>query len=157
MQVQIRRGQLEDKNSVFKLAQQFNTGREPITRDEFTVVFETVLQERENENTVLFVAVDPSTPDDLNLDRPRVVGYTLTSVSRLLHAAGLSAHLHEVVVDADARGFGVGESLILANEQYCARRGVRQISASTGRFGTFFNHLGFEVVGEHFRKMITTW
>lgn len=157
MQVQIRRGQLEDKNSVFRLAQQFNTGREPITRDEFTVVFETLLQERENETTVLFVAVDVDTRLENAESQQQIVGYTLTSVSRLLHAAGLSAHLHEVVVDADARGFGVGESLIRANEQYCARRGVRQISASTARFGTFFNHLGFEVVGEHFRKMLNTW
>jgi GNAT superfamily N-acetyltransferase len=157
MQLQIRRGQLEDKNSVFRLAQQFNTGREPITRDEFTVVFETLLQDRENETTVLFVAVDVDAQQDGEATPQRIVGYTLTSVSRLLHAAGLSAHLHEVVVDSEARGSGVGESLIRANEQYCARRGVRQISASTARFGTFFNHLGFEVVGEHFRKMINTW
>lgn len=157
MRLQIRRGQLEDKNSVFRLAQQFNTGREPITRDEFTVVFETLLQDRENETTVLFVAVDVDAQQDGELTHQRIVGYTLTSVSRLLHAAGLSAHLHEVVVDSEARGAGVGESLIRANEQYCARRGVRQISASTARFGTFFNHLGFEVVGEHFRKMINTW
>lgn len=149
MRVQIRRGQLEDKNSVFKLAQQFNTGREAITRDEFTVVFETILQERENETSVLFVAVDE--------DTKTIVGYTLLSVSRLLHAAGLSAHLHELVVDIDARGKGVGESLIQANEKYCARRGVRQLSASTGRFGTFYNHLGFEVVGEHYRKLLNSW
>lgn len=164
MQLQIRRGQLEDKNSVFKLAQQFNTGREPITRDEFTVVFETLLQDRENESTVLFVAIDTDAQQAGEQaqqtgehTQPRIVGYTLTSVSRLLHAAGLSAHLHEVVVDSEARGAGVGESLIRANEQYCTRRGVRQLSASTARFGTFFNHLGFEVVGEHFRKMLNTW
>lgn len=158
MQVQIRRGQLEDKNQVFKLAQQFTTGREAITRDEFTVVFETIIQERENEATVLFVAVDKEGTDASSDAGPaRIVGYTLTSVSRLLHAAGLSAHLHELVVDADARGHGVGESLVRAVEQYCARRGVRQLSASTGRFGTFYNHLGFEVVGEHFRKLLNTW
>lgn len=160
MRVQIRRGQLEDKNSVFKLAQQFNTGREPITRDEFTVVFETMLQERENETSVLFVAVDADTEaagDSSTTDRPRVIGYTLLSVSRLLHAAGLSGHLHEVVVDADARGYGVGESLLQANERYCAGRGVRQLSASTARFGTFFNHLGFEPVGEHYRKILNAW
>ncbi len=149
MKVQIRRGQLEDKNQVFALAQQFTTGREPITRDEFTVVFETILQEREFESSVLFVAVDEETS--------QIVGYTLLSVSRLLHAAGLSGHLHELVVDTASRGEGVGESLINANERYCAGRGVRQLSASTGRFGTFYNHLGFEAVGEHYRKLLNAW
>lgn len=145
--LRVRRAELADKNAVFSLAQLFTTGREPITRDEFTVAFETMLQERETQTAVLFVAEEDGA----------VVGYSLLSVSRLLHAAGLSAHLHELVVSPEVRGHGVGESLVTANEQYCGQRGVAQISASTGRFGTFYNHLGFEVVGEHYRKLINRW
>lgn len=168
MPVLIRRGQLEDRNSVFKLAQLFNTGREPITRDEFAIVFERILQEHVNETSVLFVAFEDSSAHSSESEAPqvgtgssqqpqRIIGYTLMSVSRLLHAAGLTGHLHEVVVDEEFRGQGVGESLIRANEAYCAQRGVRQISASTARFGNFFNHLGFEPVGEHYRKVLSHW
>ena len=192
MQVRIRRGQLDDINSVYKLASLFTTGAEPVSRDEFTLVYETVLIERDFESAVVLVAealdvveengsanarndagdelesVTDLLPgnDDGDVEssewsepiRPgQIIGYSLMSVSRLLHTSGLSGHLHEIVVAPQARGRGVGEALIEANERYAMRRGVRQISAYTARFGSFYNHLGFEVVGEHFRKFLNTW
>lgn len=56
MQVRIRRGQLDDINSVYKLASLFTTGAEPVSRDEFTLVYETVLIERDFESAVVLVA-----------------------------------------------------------------------------------------------------
>ena len=144
MSINIRRGQREDGSSVFALARQFQTGREPIGRDEFLVAFDNVLRRREQETNVLFVA---------ELDS-RVVGYSLMTVSRLLHAPGLTAHLQEIVVDEATRKHGVGDRLMQANEHYCMGRGVRQLSASTGRIGSFYNHRGFEPVGEHYRKIL---
>lgn len=144
MTITIRRGQGEDAHVVFTLARQFSSGREPIGRDEFMVAYDNVMRYRDQETNVLFVA---------ELDG-EVAGYSLMTVSRLLHAPGLTAHLQEIVVDESARGNGLGDYLMAANEQYCVGRGVRQLSASTARFGTFYNHRGFEIVGEHYRKIL---
>ncbi len=144
MTIKIRRGQSEDAKAVFGLARQFATGREPIRADDFTVAYDNVLRHRDQETNVLFVAeVDG-----------KVAAYSLMTVSRLLHAPGLTAHLQEIVVDVDSRGSGVGDRLIEASEQYCVGRGVRQLSASTARIGSFYNHRGFESVGEHYRKIL---
>lgn len=144
MALSIRRAQVEDGTAVFDLARQFTTGREPIGRDDFIVAYDNVLRHRDQETNVLFVA---------DLDGS-VVGYSLMTVSRLLHAPGLTAHLQEIVVDDASRGHGVGDRLVDANEHYCMGRGVRQLSASTARIGSFYNHRGFEAVGEHYRKLL---
>ena len=144
MSITIRRGQGEDSNAVFSLARQFSTGREPIGRDEFFVAYDNVLRHRDQETNVLFVAESDG----------KVVGYSLMTVSRLLHAPGLTAHLQEIVVDEAYRAQGIGERLIDANEHYCMGRGVRQLSASTARIGSFYNDREFEPVGQHYRKIL---
>lgn len=144
MGISIRRGQLEDAPALFELARQFQSGRVPIGRDEFTVALDNILRHRDQETNVLFVAVQDE----------KVVGYSLLTVSRLLHASGLAAHLQEIVVNSSARGNGYGDRLIQANEHYCMGRGVRQLSASTARMGSFYNHRGFEPVGQHYRKVL---
>lgn len=144
MNITIRRGQHEDANKLFGLARQFQTGREAISYDEFSVALDNVLRVRDHEANVLFVAEGDS----------GVIGYSLMTVSRLLHAPGLTAHLQEMVVDTALRGEGVGDRLMQANESYCLRRGVRQLSASTASFGSFYNHRDFEAVGEHYRKIL---
>ena len=144
MSITIRRGQAEDAEAVLGLARQFTTGRESIGRDEFVVAYDNVLRHRDQETNVLFVAEFEG----------KVVGYSLMTVSRLLHAPGLTAHLQEIVVDEQSRGVGLGDRLMAANEHYCMGRGVRQLSASTARIGSFYNHRGFEAVGEHYRKIL---
>lgn len=144
MSIHIRRGEREDADRLFALARQYTTGREPIGRDDFLIALENILKRRDQETNVLFVAIKDG----------EIIGYTLTTVSRLLHASGLTAHIQEIVVDEPHRGSGVGELLIQANESYCRARGVRQISASTARIGSFFNHRGFESMGEHYRKVL---
>ena len=144
MSITVRRGQIEDANVLFDLALQYQTGRESIGRDEFGVALDNILRHRDQETNVLFVAESEG----------RVVGYSLMTVSRLLHAPGLTAHLQEIVVDQDSRGEGIGDRLMQANEHYCMGRGVRQLSASTSRIGSFYNHRGFEPMGEHYRKIL---
>lgn len=144
MSIAIRRGQIDDAPALFALARQYQTGREPIGRDEFGVALDNILRHRDQEANVLFVA-----------EREGVLlGYSLMTVSRLLHAPGLTAHLQEIVVDSEARRDGIGDRLMQANEHYCMGRGVRQLSASTSRIGSFYNHRGFEAMGEHYRKIL---
>ncbi len=140
----IRRGQSQDLSAVFRLAKQFQTGRVPINRDEFEVAFENVLRHRDQETNVLYVVEQPD----------GVVAYSLMSVSRLLHASGLTAFLQEIVVDESARGAGIGSALVAANEEYCLARGVRQLSMATARSGEFYHRLGYTSVGEYFRKVL---
>lgn len=140
----IRRAKSEDARAVLALARQFTTGRETIGSDEFLVAYDNVLRHRDQETNVLFVAEFEG----------KVVGYSLMTVSRLLHAPGLTAHLQEIVVDEASRGQSVGDRLMQANEHYCMGRAVRQLSASTARIGSFYNHRGFEPVGEHYRKIL---
>lgn len=165
MSLQIRRAEREDATQLFALARQYQTGREAIGRDEFLVALDSILRYREHETNVLFVATGRNLTTSKPLDGPisdgsakepsrELVGYSLMTVSRLLHAPGLTAHIQEIVVDEASRGAGVGDALIQANEHYCMGRGVRQLSASTARIGSFFNHRGFEVVGEHYRKVL---
>jgi ribosomal protein S18 acetylase RimI-like enzyme len=142
--ITIRRGQAEDASALFGLARQYQTGREAIGRDDFSVALDNVLRHRDQETNVLFVAEQDGS----------VVGYSLLTVSRLLHAPGLTAHLQEIVVDSSARGNGIGDRLMDANEAYCMGRGVRQMSASTARIGSFYNHRGFEAMGQHYRKLL---
>lgn len=144
MAITIRRGQGEDAKAVFALARQYSTGREPIRIDDFTIAYDNILRRRDQETNVLFVAEVEG----------KVTGYSLMTVSRLLHAPGLTAHLQEIVVDEHSRKLGVGDRLMAANEHYCMGRGVRQMSASTARIGSFYNHRGFEAVGEHYRKLL---
>lgn len=144
MTISIRRGQSEDASGVFALARQYQTGREMISRDEFLVAYDNVLRHRDQEANVLFVAELGGV----------VVGYSLMTVSRLLHAPGLTAHLQEIVVDEGTRGHGVGDRIMQANEHYCMGRGVRQLSTSTSRIGSFYNHRGFAILGEHYRKIL---
>lgn len=144
MSISIRRGQSEDCQALFDLARQYQTGRESIGADEFNVALDNVLRHRDQETNVLFVAEQDG----------KVVGYSLMTVSRLLHAPGLTAHLQEIVVDESARGAGIGDRLMQANEHYCMGRGVRQLSASTSRIGSFYNHRGFEAMGQHYRKIL---
>lgn len=144
MSITIRRGQSEDASALFALARQYQTGREPIGRDEFFVALDNILRRRDQEANVLFVAERAG----------KVVGYSLMTVSRLLHAPGLTAHLQEIVVDEASRGDSIGDRLMQANEHYCMGRGVRQLSASTSRIGSFYNHRGFEPMGEHYRKIL---
>lgn len=144
MNIEIRRGRADDSKSLLALARQYQTGRETIGQDEFEIALDNVLRQRDQETNVLFVAEQDG----------RVTGYSLLTVSRLLHAPGLTAHLQEIVVDAGSRGNGIGDRLMQANENYCMGRGVRQISASTARIGSFYNHRGFEPVGEHYRKVL---
>lgn len=144
MTITIRRGQAEDANRLFSLASQYTTGREPINSAEFTIALDNILRYRDQETNVLFVAEKDGI----------VVGYSLMTVSRLLHAPGLTAHLQEIVVDTAERGQGIGDRLVAACEFYCMGRGVRQLSAVTSHIGNFYAHRGFEGIGQHYRKII---
>ena len=141
----IRRGELRDADAVFLLAKQFMQDGLRINRDEFLVAFQNTIRPRQDETNVLYVAEDGD---------GAVIGYTLMTVSRLLHAPGLTAHLQELVVDEEARGRGLGSDLVRANETYARHRGVRQLTMATSRAGGFYERLGYRDVAVFYKKIL---
>jgi GNAT superfamily N-acetyltransferase len=143
--VDIRHAQASDGDAVFALCQQLDMINAPATRDDFDVTFSHILRANKDVGRdVLLVAEDGG----------QVVGYAYLVVSRLLYAGGLSAHLEELVVDADARSGGTGSALVRAVERLCGDRGVGQITMSTRRAGEFYKRLGYERTAEFYKKLL---
>ena len=140
----IRAAVAADNSAVFRLCQQLDMINAPADRDDFDVSFFHILRSRGEGRDVLLVAEDGS---------GAVIGYAYLTVSRLLYAGGLSAHLEELVVDPSARGAGVGSDLVRACERVCLERGVSQLTMSTRRAGAFYGRLGYERTAEFYKKL----
>ncbi|MGO2659884.1 GNAT family N-acetyltransferase [Mycetocola reblochoni] len=140
----VRRGLQSDLEAVFGLSTQLVTGPQGPQLDDFVTVFNNVVRWRENETNVLYVAEE----DEV------VIGYTLMTVSRLLHTPGLTAQIQELVVDESARGRGVGSALVRTNESYAQQRGIRRITMGTARLGGFYRRLGYQVTAEFYSKQL---
>jgi hypothetical protein len=121
----IRAASAADNAAVFRLCQQLDMINAPADRDDFDVSFFHILRSRGEGRDVLLVAED---------DAGAVVGYAYLTVSRLLYAGGLSAHLEELVVDTIDRGVG-------------------QLTMSTRRAGGFYSRLGYERTAEFYKKL----
>jgi len=171
----IRRGEARDSAAVYLLARQFVLDGLRTNRDEFEVAFANVVRPRENETNVLYVATvgaadagDAATVDAAEAAGGTggeqtapgrgeageiVVGYSLMTVSRLLHAPGLTAHLQEIVVAPEHREHGIGSELVQVNELYCRARGVRQLTMATSRAGGFYERLGYRESAAFYKKI----
>ncbi len=147
--VAIRRGETRDSEAVYLLARQFVQDERPTNRDEFEVAFANTVRPRENETNVLYVAVS----DAGGAEDGTVVGYSLMTVSRLLHTPGLTAHLQEIVVEPGDRNAGIGSRLVQANELYCQARGVRQLTMATSLAGGFYTRLGYTDSATFYKKI----
>ncbi len=82
-----------------------------------------------------------------------VVGYALTTISRLLYSNGPSAQLQEIVVDDEMRVSGVGTALVRAVEAECENRGVTQLTVAARRAGGFYDRLGYSQQAEYMRRL----
>jgi len=65
-------------------------------------------------------------------DEGRVVGLVTASLRPTLYHSGPSALIDELVVDANARGQGVGRALIEAVVTWALQRGASEVEVSTG-------------------------
>ena len=75
-----------------------------------------------NDHAAVLVATADAT------DRP--IGWVHVELKRTL-VAPLTAQIMGLVVDAEARGGGIGRELLLAAEAWAARRGCRQMVVGT--------------------------
>ena len=125
---------------MFALLQQLAESYLP-DREAFDETFESFAQEGAGG----FLLVEES-------DEGVVRGYTLTTVSRLLHTNGPVAQLQELVVEESARGKRIGATLVTATEDECRARGVRQLTVASRRASGFYERLGYGSTADYLKR-----
>lgn len=90
------------------------------------------------------------------IDDGRLVGLATVHVLHLLNHARPLAELSLLVVDEEARGTGIGRSLVQAVEAYARDAGCEKVTVTTheDRAGAraFYPAVGFEPTGRRFGK-----
>jgi len=81
-----------------------------------------------------------------------VRGYAFTTISRLLHRSGLSAHLQELVVDSAVAGQGFGSALVDATERACRDHNVTQLTVASRRSAGFYERLGYRTTADFLKR-----
>lgn len=136
----IRPARVDDADRVFALLKQLASSYAP-DRDAFDETFALLVDEVESS---LLVVCENS--------RGVVDGYALTTISPLLYTNGSSAQLQELVVDDDARGRGIGTSLIEHIEASCRARNVKQLTVASRRSADFYERLGYTSTADFLKR-----
>ena len=80
------------------------------------------------------------------------MGYALATIARQFYTNGDSAQIHELVVDEESRGRGVGSALVAAIESECMSRGVKQLTVATLRSASFYERLDYRSTADFLKK-----
>ncbi len=81
-----------------------------------------------------------------------VAGYALATIARQFYAHGDTAQIHELVVDENSRGRGLGSHLVSAIEGECLARGVKQLTVATLRNSAFYERLDYRSTADFLKK-----
>lgn len=81
-----------------------------------------------------------------------VRGYGFTTITRLLHRSGLSAHLQELVVDSEVADQGFGSALVEATERACRELKVTQLTVASRRSAGFYERLGYRTTADFLKR-----
>jgi ribosomal protein S18 acetylase RimI-like enzyme len=87
-----------------------------------------------------------------------LLGVLSLHITPVLHRAGPVGRLTMLVVDASARGTGIGRALVTAAEAYFAERGCVLVEVTSNKKRTdahaFYERLGYRATSERFAKSI---
>jgi GNAT superfamily N-acetyltransferase len=136
----VRRAVIGDADSLFTLVCQFATSFQP-DRASFELCIEQILPD---ESAWLAVAECDG----------RLVGYCLGFDHYAFYANGRVAWVEEIMVEADWRRKGIGQSLMEAFEAWASSRGARLVALATRRAAPFYLALGYQESAVFFRKLI---
>jgi len=139
--VAIRSARPGDADTVFALLQQLAESYLP-DREAFDETFAGFLDPEAHG----FILVEES-------DEGVVRGYTLTTLSRLMHTNGPAAQLQELVVEESERGKRIGASLVTATEDECRARGARQLTVASRRGAGFYEGLGYLSTADFLKRV----
>ena len=126
-----------DADAVFGLARAFATSYSPV-RSAFDINYPRVLEDTDSD---LLVAEQDGV----------VVGYALVRDSLTLFANGVVTEVLELYVVEEARGKGIGRSLVRQVVDRAKDRGAVEVTVPTRRAGSFYVDLGFERTAEFFK------
>lgn len=100
------------------------------------------------------VLADPATVLLAACQGDRIVGLAVVAVYHRL--SGVSAHLHDVVVDGGARGLGVGAALVEEAIEVARRRGAYSLELTSAPWREAANRL-YPRLGFHRRETNVYW
>ena len=100
------------------------------------------------------VLADPATVLLAACQGDRIVGLAIVAVYHRL--SGVSAHLHDVVVDGGARGLGVGAALVEEAIEVARRRGAYSLELTSAPWREAANRL-YPRLGFHRRETNVYW
>ena len=100
------------------------------------------------------VLADPATVLLAACQGDRIVGLAVVAVYHRL--SGVSAHLHDVVVDGGARGLGVGAALVEEAIEVARRRGASSLELTSAPWRKAANRL-YPRLGFHRRETNVYW
>ena len=100
------------------------------------------------------VLADPATVLLAACQGDRIVGLAVVAVYHRL--SGVSAHLHDVVVDGGARGLGVGAALVEEAIEVARRRGAYSLELTSAPWRKAANRL-YPRLGFHRRETNVYW
>ena len=103
---------------------------------------------------VAVVLADPATVVLAACEGDRIVGLAVVAVYHRL--SGVSAHLHDVVVDGGARGRGVGAALVEQAIEVARRRGAYSLELTSAPWREAANRL-YPRLGFHRRETNVYW
>ena len=83
------------------------------------------------------------------------VGYLVAHRHLTFLANGLVVWVEEVMVDAAARGQGVGRQLMTAAESWAEDSGAAYVSLASRRSGAFYDALGYEDSATFYKRPVT--
>lgn len=140
MEYTLRPAGLADANALFSLVEQFATSFQP-ERSAFAVSLNALLAE---ENAWLQIAEAQG----------EVIGYCLGFDHYAFYANGRVAWVEELMVKAEMRRHGVGQSLMNAFEAWAKARGSKLVGLATRRAAAFYTAIGYEESATFFRKLL---
>ncbi|MGV8968910.1 MAG: GNAT family N-acetyltransferase [Microbacteriaceae bacterium] len=136
----IRPAVSSDSDVVFELLAVLGQGISP-ERDSFDSNFASLLEQPAT--ALVLVAEDGA---------GHVRGYAFTTVTRLLHRSGLTAHLQELVVDSSVADQGFGSALVDAIERACRELNVTQLTVASRRSAGFYERLGYRTTADFLKR-----
>jgi GNAT superfamily N-acetyltransferase len=138
----IRTAVASDSDVVFSLLASLGHGISP-EQESFDANFAVLL---DSEHPTLVLVAEDEAGD--------VRGYAFTTITRLLHRSGLSAHLQELVVDSAVAGQGFGSALVDATERACRELNVTQLTVASRRSAGFYERLGYRTTADFLKRTL---
>ena len=140
MNYTIRQAGLDDANALFLLVQQFATSFQP----EHTAFAASLNALLADENAWLHIAEAQG----------EAIGYCLGFDHYAFYANGRVSWVEEIMVKAEMRRHGVGESLMNAFEAWAKSRGSKLVALATRRAAAFYTAIGYDESATFFRKLL---